>query len=47
MSVYGLISYVQIRKNFVIDEERDIDDIPKNNYLGLFFNGFFLKELFF
>jgi threonine/homoserine/homoserine lactone efflux protein len=43
MSVYGLISYVQIRKKFVIDEERDIDDIPKNNYLGLFFKGFFLN----
>lgn len=43
MSVYGLISYVQIRKKFVIDEERDIDDIPKNNYLWLFFKGFFLN----
>jgi threonine/homoserine/homoserine lactone efflux protein len=43
MSVYGLISYVKIRKKFVIDEERDIDDIPKNNYLGLFFKGFFLN----
>lgn len=43
MSVYGLISYVQLRKKFVIDEERDIDDIPKNNYLGLFFKGFFLN----
>ena len=43
MSVYGLISYVQIRKKFVIDEERDIDDVPKNNYLGLFFKGFFLN----
>jgi threonine/homoserine/homoserine lactone efflux protein len=43
MSVYGLISYIQLRKKFVIDEERDIDDIPKNNYLGLFFKGFFLN----
>ena len=43
MSVYGLISYVQIRKKFVIDEERDIDDIPKNNYFRLFFKGFFLN----
>lgn len=43
MAVYGLISYIQLKKKFNIDEERDIDDIPKNNYLGLFFKGFFLN----
>ena len=45
MSVYGLISYTQLKKKFVIDEEKDIDDIPKNNYLGLFFKGFFLNVI--
>lgn len=43
MSVYGLISYIQLKKKFNVDEEKDIDDIPKNNYLGLFFKGFFLN----
>ncbi len=43
MSVYGLISYTQLKKKFIIEEEKDIDDIPKNNYLGLFFKGFFLN----
>jgi threonine/homoserine/homoserine lactone efflux protein len=45
MSVYGVISYTQLKKKFVIDEEKDIDDIPKNNYLGLFFKGFFLNVI--
>ena len=45
MSVYGIISYTQLKKKFVIDEEKDIDDIPKNNYLGLFFKGFFLNVI--
>jgi threonine/homoserine/homoserine lactone efflux protein len=45
MSVYGLISYTQLKKKFVIDEEKDLDDIPKNNYLGLFFKGFFLNVI--
>jgi threonine/homoserine/homoserine lactone efflux protein len=43
MSVYGLISYIQLKKKFEIDEDKDIDDIPNNNYLGLFFKGFFLN----
>jgi len=45
MSAYGLISYIQLKKKFVIDEEKDIDDIPNNNYLGLFFKGFFLNVI--
>lgn len=43
MSVYGLISYMQLKKKFTEEEEKDIDDIQKNNYLGLFFKGFFLN----
>lgn len=43
MAVYGLISYTQLKKKFNVEEEKDIDDIPKNNYLGLFFKGFFLN----
>src|SRR5574343_1330792 len=43
MGVYGAISFIQLKKKFVIEEEKDIDDIPKNNYLGLFFKGFFLN----
>ena len=45
MSVYGLISYTQLKKKFIIEEEKEIDDIPKNNYLGLFFKGFFLNVI--
>lgn len=43
MAIYGIISYAQLKKNFNIDEEKDIEDIPENNYLGLFFKGFFLN----
>lgn len=45
MGVYGVISFIQLKKKFVIEEEKDIDDIPKNNYLGLFFKGFFLNVI--
>lgn len=45
MGVYGAISFIQLKKKFVIEEEKDIDDIPKNNYLGLFFKGFFLNVI--
>lgn len=44
MSVYGLISYIQLKKKFNEKMEDDDDeDIQKNNYLGLFFKGVFLN----
>jgi threonine/homoserine/homoserine lactone efflux protein len=44
MSVYGLISYIQLKKKFneKMDDD-DEEDIQKNNYLGLFFKGVFLN----
>lgn len=45
MAVYGVISFIQLKKKFEIEEEKDVDDIPKNNYLGLFFKGFFLNVI--
>lgn len=45
MGIYGLVSFIQLKKKFVIEEEKDVDDIPKNNYLGLFFKGFFLNVI--
>ena len=44
MSTYGIVSYVSLKKKF--NEKIDVDDeedIKKNNYLGLFFKGFFLN----
>ena len=44
MSTYGIVSYVALKKKFIQQEENEDDeDIPKNNYLGLFFKGFFLN----
>lgn len=47
MFSYGLISYISEKKRYdknqKEDEEKDIDDIEKRNYLGLFFKGFFLN----
>lgn len=44
MAIYGIISFIQLKKKFVIEIENDeVEDIPKNNYLGLFFKGFFLN----
>jgi threonine/homoserine/homoserine lactone efflux protein len=45
MGIYGLVSFIQLKKKFVVEEEKDVDDIPKNNYLGLFFKGFFLNVI--
>lgn len=44
MSTYGIVSYVSLKKKFneKVDDDDD-EDIPKNNYLGLFFKGFFLN----
>lgn len=44
MSVYGLISFIQLKKKFneKMDDD-DEEDIQKNNYLGLFFKGVFLN----
>jgi len=46
MLSFGIISYVKEKRDFnrKLAEEMDEDDnIPKNNYLGLFFKGFFLN----
>lgn len=46
MLTYGIISFIKEKKDFLRkrDEEQvEEDNIPKNNYLGLFFKGFFLN----
>ncbi|MEN9336922.1 MAG: hypothetical protein RLZZ500_1909 [Bacteroidota bacterium] len=46
MLAYGIISFIKEKKNFQkkLDEEQvEEDNIQKNNYLGLFFKGFFLN----
>ncbi len=45
MLSYGLISFILLKRNFIKQQEIEIDDdnIPKKNYLGLFFKGFFSK----
>jgi threonine/homoserine/homoserine lactone efflux protein len=45
MLSFGIISFVKEKKNFNKKNEDDEDDdnIPKNNYIGLFFKGFFLN----
>lgn len=44
MAIYGMISNTSLKKKFNEQEDKDDDDdIPKNNYLGLFFKGFFLN----
>lgn len=44
MLTYGLVSFKQLKKKFneKVDDDDD-EDIPKNNYLGLFFKGAFLN----
>ena len=45
MLSYGLIYFIILKRNFIKQQEIEIDDdnIPKKNYLGLFFKGFFLN----
>lgn len=45
MLSYGLISFIMLKRNFKRKkiEENDNDNIPKNNYFGLFFKGFLLN----
>ena len=43
MSTYGIVSYVALKKKFNEKLEEEEEDISKNNYLGLFFKGFFLN----
>lgn len=44
MLVYGVVSYVKEKKSYKKQlEEVEEDNIQKNNYLGLFFKGFFLN----
>ncbi|MBD3724815.1 MAG: LysE family transporter [Flavobacteriaceae bacterium] len=45
MFIYGLASFIMLKRNFKKkqDEVKDDDNIPKNNYFGLFFKGFLLN----
>ena len=46
MLAYGIISHAKEKRDFIKKQEEEIDDednIKKNNYLGLFFKGFFLN----
>ncbi|WP_339834812.1 LysE family transporter [uncultured Flavobacterium sp.] len=45
MLSYGFISYVLLKRNFIKqqDQEIDTDNIQKNNYFALFFKGFLLN----
>lgn len=45
MFVYGLVSFVLLKRNFKkqTEVEKDEDNIQKNNYFGLFFKGFLLN----
>jgi threonine/homoserine/homoserine lactone efflux protein len=45
MVTYGLISYILLKKNFIKQQELEIDteNIPQNNYFALFFKGFLLN----
>ena len=45
MFSYGLISFILLKRNFIKQQEIEIDDdnIPKKTYLGLFFKSFFLN----
>jgi threonine/homoserine/homoserine lactone efflux protein len=45
MLVYGLVSFIMLKRNFKKqqDEEQDDDNIPKKNYFALFFKGFLLN----
>jgi len=44
MATYGIVSHATLKKKFNEKmEDDDEEDIKKNNYLGLFFKGFFLN----
>ena len=45
MLVYGLTSFILLKRNFKKKQEevQEEDNIPKNNYFGLFFKGFLLN----
>ena len=45
MLVYGLVSFIMLKRNFKKqqDEEQDDDNFPKKNYFALFFKGFLLN----
>ncbi|CAM4443864.1 LysE family translocator [Flavobacterium terrigena] len=44
MSIYGIVSNTSLKKKYNEQEDKDDEeDIKKNNYLGLFFKGFFLN----
>jgi len=46
MAIYGIVSNTSLKKKFNEQEDKDDeDDIQKNNYLGLFFKGFFLNVI--
>jgi arginine exporter protein ArgO len=44
MAVYGVISYIQLKKKFDIDEDKDIDDIPNNKYFGFLDDGYYYSR---
>ncbi len=45
MFSFGIFSFLREKKNFQKNNEIELDDdnIPKNNYIGLFFKGFLLN----
>jgi threonine/homoserine/homoserine lactone efflux protein len=45
MLSFGIISYIKEKNDFKkkLDEEIEEDNLQKNNYIGLFFKGFFLN----
>lgn len=45
MLIYGIYSFVKEKKNYKKKQKEkiELDTIQKNNYLGLFFKGFFLN----
>ena len=45
MLSFGIISYIKEKDDFKKKQEEEIeeDNLQKNNYLGLFFKGFFLN----
>ena len=47
MFLFGMISYIKQKKEYqkICDEELQEIEIPKNNYIGLFFKGFFLNVI--
>lgn len=43
LSIYGVISFIQTRKNYLKEIDPNILTVNNTNYLALFFKGFFLN----